>query len=125
MMKRSGDDGNGGVVYACLGVLCCVLVVSVIAVVSVRFSVSGSPFRSSVSAPTVSIVELEKKAIAATAVANRNPSRAIASDLSFSPNSSFSRKSTLVVSQFQCFLNFIENYPLFYFSTFVFIIELP
>ncbi|KAF3668343.1 putative glycosyltransferase [Capsicum annuum] len=96
MMKRSGDDGNGGVVYACLGVLCCVLVVSVIAVVSVRFSVSGSPFRSSVSAPTVSIVELEKKAIAATAVANRNPSRAIASDLSFSPNSSFSRKSTLV-----------------------------
>ncbi|MCD7467938.1 hypothetical protein HAX54_005644 [Datura stramonium] len=101
MMKKSCDDGAGGVLYACLGVLCCVLVVSVIAVVSIRFSVSGSPFRSSVASVnsgTVSIVELQKKVIAA-AVANRNPSRAIASDVSFNRNSTFSpipRKSTVV-----------------------------
>ncbi|XP_049415456.1 probable glycosyltransferase At5g25310 [Solanum stenotomum] len=104
MMKKSGGDdggGDGGLLYTCLGVLCCVLVLSVIAVVSIRFSVSGSPFPSSVSSvnsATVTIVELQKKVIAAT-VANPNPSRAIASDLSFYRNSSFSpipRKSTVV-----------------------------
>ncbi|XP_006345657.2 probable glycosyltransferase At5g25310 [Solanum tuberosum] len=100
MMKKSGG-GDGGLLYTCLGVLCCVLVLSVIAVVSIRFSVSGSPFPSSVSSvnsATVTIVELQKKVIAAT-VANPNPSRAIASDLSFYRNSSFSpipRKSTVV-----------------------------
>ncbi|KAJ8538827.1 hypothetical protein K7X08_032296 [Anisodus acutangulus] len=70
MTKKSGTllctgciCDNGGL-YAYLGVLCCVLVVSVIAAVSIRFSDSGSPFRSSVAAMnsgTVSIVELQKK----------------------------------------------------------------
>lgn len=103
MMKKNGDDAGdgGGVLYIYLGVLCCVLVVFVIAVVSIRFSISGSPFQSS---ETLSIVELQKKVIA-LAVANQNPSRAIASDVSYYQNSSFSltpRKSTVVVSEFQC-----------------------
>nr|XP_016481166.1 PREDICTED: probable glycosyltransferase At5g25310 [Nicotiana tabacum] len=102
IFKKSGDNeggssGGGGVLYAYLGVLCCVLVVSVIAVFL------GSGFRSSAvavnSGSTVSIVELQKKVIAA-AVANQNPSRAIASDISFyRKNSSFApihRKSAVV-----------------------------
>ncbi|KAJ8534981.1 hypothetical protein K7X08_016709 [Anisodus acutangulus] len=98
--KKSGDDSNGGF-YAYLGVLCCVLIISVIAVVSIRFSVSGSPFRSSVSAVnsgTVSIAELQKKVIAA-ALINQNPSRAISSDVSLYRNSSspqIPKTSTLV-----------------------------
>lgn len=127
-MKKSGDDGDGGsgVLYTYFSVLCCVLVLSVTAVVSIRFSVSGSPFRSSVSDMNyadVSIVELQKKVIAAT-VANPNPSRAIASDAFYYRNFSFSpipRKSTVVVSEFQCSLNFIDNYEfLFVFCAFVF-----
>lgn len=101
MMKKSGGDDGGGLLYTSLGVLCCVLVLSVIAVVSIRFSVSGSPFPSSVSSvnsAAITIAELQKKVIAAT-LANPNPSRAIASDLSYYRNSSFTpipRKSTLV-----------------------------
>ncbi|XP_015084046.1 probable glycosyltransferase At5g25310 [Solanum pennellii] len=101
MMKKSGGDDGGGLLYTSLGVLCCVLVLSVIAVVSIRFSVSGSPFPSSVSSvnsAAITIAELQKKVIAAT-LANPNPSRAIASDLSYYRNSSFTpipRKSTVV-----------------------------
>lgn len=126
MMKKSGGDDGGGLLYTSLGVLCCVLVLSVIAVVSIRFSVSGSPFPSSVSSvnsAAITIAELQKKVIAAT-LANPNPSRAIASDLSYYRNSSFTpipRKSTLVVSQFQCSsLNFIDYFSLFCFYRYSF-----